>query len=211
MALIALVDEDRQFFKSAVGLPEPWATRRETPLSHSICQYVVDSGRPLAIEDARRHPLVRDSRAVSDLGVAAYLGIPLPSPEGQPLGAYAVMDTRPRAWTEDEITLLEDLAASVTAEIASRAAAAESERQKDELVAAISHDLRSPLTVLLGRLHVLRRPLLRGERPDPERLLSDLAAIETSVAQIEAYLDRLEAARRLAGPDRASFGGDPPG
>ena len=36
VALVSLVDSDRQFFKSAVGLPEPWATLRETPLSHSF-------------------------------------------------------------------------------------------------------------------------------------------------------------------------------
>jgi hypothetical protein len=36
MALVSLVDRDRQFFKSAVGLPEPWRSRRETPLSYSF-------------------------------------------------------------------------------------------------------------------------------------------------------------------------------
>ena len=52
VVLVSLVDADRQFFKSALGLPEPWATRRETPLSHSFCQHVVATGAPLAV--ARR-------------------------------------------------------------------------------------------------------------------------------------------------------------
>ena len=43
VALISLVDDHRQFFKSAEGLAEPWASRRQTPLSHSFCQHVVRS------------------------------------------------------------------------------------------------------------------------------------------------------------------------
>ena len=53
VALVSLVDEDRQFFKSAVGLAEPWASRRGTPLTHSFCKYVVASGAPLVVPDAR--------------------------------------------------------------------------------------------------------------------------------------------------------------
>src|SRR5947207_217504 len=60
-AWISLADKDRQFFKSQVGLPEPWATRRETPLSHSFCQHVVTSGARFIVEDARHHPLVCDN------------------------------------------------------------------------------------------------------------------------------------------------------
>src|SRR5262245_54579556 len=58
VALIALVDADRQFFKSCVGLPEPWASMRQTPLSHCFCQYIVASGEPLVVADARAHPLL---------------------------------------------------------------------------------------------------------------------------------------------------------
>ena len=43
VALVSLVDDRRQFFKSAHGLPEPWASQRETPLTHSFCQHVVTS------------------------------------------------------------------------------------------------------------------------------------------------------------------------
>ena len=39
VSLVSLVDEDRQFFKSAIGLAEPWASLRQTPLSHSFCQH----------------------------------------------------------------------------------------------------------------------------------------------------------------------------
>jgi GAF domain-containing protein len=77
VSLVSLVDRDRQFFKSSVGLQEPWASQRQTPLSHSFCQHLVDSSEPLLVVDARIHPLLRDNLAVIDLGVVAYLGIPI--------------------------------------------------------------------------------------------------------------------------------------
>ena len=61
VALVSLVDRDRQFFKSAIGLPEPWQTRRETPLTHSFCQHVVAQHEPLIIPDARKDPKFRDN------------------------------------------------------------------------------------------------------------------------------------------------------
>ncbi|MFY9639662.1 MAG: GAF domain-containing protein, partial [Rhodomicrobium sp.] len=63
VCLISLVECDRQFFKSCAGLPEPWASLRETHLSHSFCQHVVHTGAPLVVEDAREHPLLRDNLA----------------------------------------------------------------------------------------------------------------------------------------------------
>src|SRR5262245_46339689 len=76
-ALVSLVDDRRQFFKSAVGLGEPWASERGTPLEYSFCQYAVTSRKPLIVMDAREHPFLRNSLAVSELGVVAYAGIPL--------------------------------------------------------------------------------------------------------------------------------------
>jgi GAF domain-containing protein len=74
VSLVSLVGEDRQFFAGQVGLPEPWASYRETPLSHSFCQHVVNQDEPLIVEDARSDPLVSDNLAVGELGVVAYAG-----------------------------------------------------------------------------------------------------------------------------------------
>ena len=99
VAQVSLIDEDRQFFKSAQGMDEPWASARETPLSHSICQHAVDARVPLVIEDARVHPVVRDNLAIRDLNVVAYAGIPLITAAGHALGTLCVIDHKPRAWT----------------------------------------------------------------------------------------------------------------
>lgn len=121
VALVSLVDDHRQFFKSAVGLPEPWATRRETPLSHSFCQYGVTSAEPLIVMDAREHPWLKDNLAISELGVIAYAGIPLLGEQDQVMGMFCAIDSVPRPWSHDDIETLRELAMMVATEIELRA------------------------------------------------------------------------------------------
>jgi diguanylate cyclase (GGDEF)-like protein len=128
-AVISLVDDRRQFFKSQVGLAEPWASRRETPLSHSFCQHAVASGDDLVVEDSRSHPLVHDNLAVSELGVVAYAGVPLVTSNHQALGALCVIDSRPRSWTQDEVEILRALAESFSREVDLRLLTRELARQ----------------------------------------------------------------------------------
>ena len=117
VAMISLVDADRQVFAGCVGLAEPWMSRRETPLSHSVCQHALGSDGPFVVEDMRAEPLLASSPAIADLGVVAYVGVPLVTEEGLGLGTLCVIDHRPRAWTAEEIGLLTDLAGSALAEI----------------------------------------------------------------------------------------------
>lgn len=117
VSLVSIVDADRQFFKSFLGLGEPWASRRETPLSHSFCQHVVTSGEPLIVTDAREHPLVKDNLAIPDLNVIGYLGMPLTTTDGHRLGSFCVIDTQPHQWTPEEIEIVRELAHSVMSEI----------------------------------------------------------------------------------------------
>ena len=130
VALVTLVDEDRQFFKSAFGLPEPLASQRQTPLSVSYCQFAAASGEPLVIEDAREHPLVKHNPSVAG-GAVAYAGLPLKTSEGHTLGTFCVVDSKPRKWTEEELTILADLAASVEAKLELRAAVRHAEGQAE--------------------------------------------------------------------------------
>lgn len=120
VSLVSLVDADRQFFKSQVGLPDPWASRRETPLSHSFCQLIAGTGQPLVVGDARTDARVRDNLAVAELGVIAYLGVPLRMADGHVLGALCAIDGAPRDWVPQDIALLNDCAAIVMAEISRR-------------------------------------------------------------------------------------------
>ena len=148
VALVTLVDGERQFFKSCVGLPEPWASKRGTPLTHSFCQYIVETGEPLVIDDAREHPQLRENLAIPDLGVIAYAGIPLTMADGQTLGTFCAIDTKPRRWSKSELETLRDLAASAATEVqlrlslqSARTSAAELERvyrEREDLLGAVS-------------------------------------------------------------------------
>jgi PAS domain S-box-containing protein len=159
ISLVSLVDDKRQFFKSEIGLSEPWASRRQTPLSHSFCQHAVASGQPLIIEDARQHPLVRDNLAIVDLSIIAYAGIPLITRDGHPLGSFCVIDRQPRVWTSEDIDILKDLAASVMTEIELRAAIRDAEQAVDKL-----HESRAQLQDLFDNATDLIQSVSPEER-----------------------------------------------
>ena len=134
VSLVALVDRDRSYFKSAHGVPEV-PPGRAVPLSHSLCRHVVSRNAPLVIDDARTHPLVRDNGGVTDLGVGAYLGVPVRSGDGHVLGSLCAIDLEPRAWTAEDQASVVALAASVESEIALRAEVAERRRTEAEALA----------------------------------------------------------------------------
>lgn len=124
VALISIVelDWDRQFFASQIGLPDPWAAYRQTPLSHSFCQHVMIDDEPLIVSDSRNHERVKDNLAIVDLDVVAYLGVPVRGPDHRALGAMCVIDSKPRGWTARDVLILTELAGCVSREIQLRAA-----------------------------------------------------------------------------------------
>jgi hypothetical protein len=118
IALVSLVDKDRQYFKSCIGLTrEPWASERGTPLSHSFCQHAVAARRPLIVDDAREDRTLRDNPAIQDLDVIAYAGIPLIGSDGNALGTLCVIDNKPRHWRAEETALLQEIANAVVTQI----------------------------------------------------------------------------------------------
>jgi formate hydrogenlyase transcriptional activator len=182
---VSLVDGERQFFKSAVGLSEPWASSRQTPLTHSFCKHAVESGEPFVVSDARENPLVRDNRAVSELGIVAYAGIPLTTPEGHTLGAFCVVDAQPRVWKDEEVEVLRSLAASVMTEIGTRQLA-------DELT-CLSSDLQELVearTIQLSRAEERWRVLLKVNNAvitclDRETLFEAIASVLRDVVPFD--------------------------
>lgn len=133
IALLTLVDTERQFFKSFCGLDEPLATERQTPLSHSFCQHVVQRAEPLIVDRAREHPVVRDNPAIAAYGVEAYAGVPLTTRDGYVLGSLCVFDTRPRRWSEEDVALLQELAESAASEVELRRETARRQQMETHL------------------------------------------------------------------------------
>ena len=173
VALVSIVEfeNDRQYFKSQQGLPEPWATRRQTPLSHSFCQHVVKNNSALAVNNSREHRLVCNNGAVSDLNVIAYLGVPIYDPSNRPVGALCVIDGATRTWQASDVATLEQLAICVNDAIGLRAAVKTSEALRSEqetFTYAISHDLKAPTNTLQLLLEELSQVL--GSEIDEEAL-----------------------------------------
>jgi PAS domain S-box-containing protein len=174
VALVTLVDTDRLFLKACLGLPEPWASARQLPLSHSLCQRQLATGQPLVLGDVGTDPLARGNQAVAELGVAAYLGIPLRFGE-QVVGSLCVTDRQPRSWSADDVAALADVAGLVMTEIELRADPDTRRRP------APTDDRDQPLADLAAR-------------PELERRLADLEA------SYQALLERLPGVVYTLGP-----------
>src|SRR6185312_2007143 len=148
VSLVSLVDRDRQFFKSAHGLEGQVAIERQTPLSHSFCQHVVTGGAPLVIENAKEHPVVCDNPAIPELGVAAYAGVPILSPDGQVLGSLCALDMKARKWSEEDMQNLRDIAKIVMSEIMLRQEIRQrenAEKQQELLIGELNHRVKNIL------------------------------------------------------------------
>jgi diguanylate cyclase (GGDEF)-like protein/PAS domain S-box-containing protein len=92
VALVSLVDRDRQFFKSVVGDDYP----RETPRGMSFCNFAVLSRDIVIIEDATRDPRVADNPLVTGgPGIRFYAGAPLITPDGHAIGTVCAIDFEP--------------------------------------------------------------------------------------------------------------------
>jgi len=160
VALVSLVDTRRQFFKSTFGLPEPWKTERETPLTHSFCQHVVTRAAPLVIEDATLDFLVCNNLAIPELNVRAYLGIPLLTGEGHVLGSLCAIDSQPRQWSAREQEILADFGKLVEEQIALRERVeqlARFDEQRSLIQGELAHRIKNIFSVISSLLIVSAR------------------------------------------------------
>lgn len=111
IALITFVDVETQTFKGEHGLPATLAMIRSMPISYSICRYTIRDPQPLLIPDTEIHPLMMNHPSVVEMGIRAYLGIPLILKDGQTVGSLSFVDYVPRHWTSEELDKAESLAA----------------------------------------------------------------------------------------------------
>lgn len=118
---VSLVDAERDFYKSAVGFDEPLASERELK-GRTFCHFALLSPRPLLLDDVLALPGLAAVPTVRTLGVRAYAGVPLVTPDGQILGSFCAVDMQPRQWTERDVAVLTELAHATLREITLRQA-----------------------------------------------------------------------------------------
>ncbi|MCB1327703.1 MAG: GAF domain-containing sensor histidine kinase [Spirochaetales bacterium] len=148
-ALISLVDRDRQWFKSRVGLD---AT--ETPRDWAFCAHAIHDQEPLIVPDALEDERFRDNPLVTAApNIRFYAGTPLRTGAGHALGTLCVIDYERRQFTAGQKEDLEILGRQVTALLDLRRKTrrlAELNEEKNLLLGAAAHDLRNPLGVIQG-------------------------------------------------------------
>lgn len=156
IALVSLVDEERQWFKSRVGLDVS-----ETPRAHAFCDHAIRGDGPMVVKDATGDPRFVDNPLVTgEPGIRFYAGVPLRTPEGHGLGTLCLIDRVPRDLDPGKLRLLERLAdqARIELEIRRRlamleerlSAQREHQRSRELLASMVVHDLRSPLSAVIS-------------------------------------------------------------
>ncbi|MBW3638124.1 MAG: PAS domain S-box protein, partial [Armatimonadetes bacterium] len=128
IALISLVDTNRQWFKSCYGLGFS-----QTGRDVSFCSRAIEGDEVLVIPDATLDPRFADNPLVTgETHIRFYAGAPLQTSQGLALGSLCIMDTRPRQFSTEQRATLTDLAAIVVDELELRLAAQELEREAAE-------------------------------------------------------------------------------
>jgi len=201
MALITLVDAERQWPKSSVGMGAAPGAR-----NLAFCSHVVANGAAVvvhdALDDARfaEHPLV-----VAGPQLRFYAGFPLTVDDGLVLGALCVLDTVPREPSAEQLRCLQLLAEQTVAllrhhrasiELQRHVSAAEdASRAKSDFLAHMSHEIRTPMTAIMGMSELL----LRSALPAKERKYAEtvLSASEQLLGLVDDVLDvaKLQAGR----------------
>jgi signal transduction histidine kinase len=172
IALISLVDSDRQWFKARVG-----TEMSEGPRATSICAYAMHHEDVMQIPDTRLDPRFADCPTVSGAPfVRFYAGAPLIAPHGRPLGTLCVAALEPGLLTPEQRHGLRSLARHVVSQLELRKYARDmnalhhrlhtAERIKDEFIARVNHEFRTPLTAINGYLEMLGDPELPSESRD---------------------------------------------
>lgn len=116
IALISLVDDNRQWFKSHAGL-----ATSETPREISFCGHAILSDDAFIIEDATKDKRFADNPLVpNNPFIRFYAGRPLRHVDGSKLGTLCLIDPTPRTFSDDDIGALNDLAGLVESELAAR-------------------------------------------------------------------------------------------
>ncbi|HEY0993131.1 MAG TPA: diguanylate cyclase [Kofleriaceae bacterium] len=114
IALVSLVDAERQWFKSCIGLGDSKETSRDI----AFCAYAIHGDSVFVIPDATADARFADNPVVvGEPYVRAYAGAPLRTSDGFRIGTLCAIDRRPRAFSPDQLATLMDLAHVVVSEM----------------------------------------------------------------------------------------------
>jgi signal transduction histidine kinase len=187
ISLISLVDKDRQWFKSRVGLDAPETSRDIAFCSHAILQdHIFEVPDTLEDERFADNPLVTGAP-----DIRFYAGAPLISKSGMPIGTLCVIDSEPHKLDEKQQLALNTLAKQVVSQLELRLHNRHLQRMQknqQQIFAVMSHDLRSPFNGILGLSKALRE---KADTLKPERLAKMADGILESSLKVYQLLDEI--------------------
>ncbi|MBA6389314.1 sensor domain-containing diguanylate cyclase [Colwellia sp. BRX10-3] len=115
IALVTLVDKERQWFKSSIGLDA-----KETPRDISFCGHAIHQNKTFIIEDTLEDERFFDNPLVISLpNIRFYAGHPITSPSGENIGTLCIIDIKKRTFSDDDLASLADLSALISDEFIS--------------------------------------------------------------------------------------------
>lgn len=165
ISLVSLVDSERQWFKSAVGL-----AAKETPRTVAFCAHAILTDEPLVVENAFEDERFADNPLVlGQPNVCFYAGAPLITAAGYRLGTLCAIDSEPRSLTPSELEFLRDLAAVAVDEMELSAASTALEEhalaleEQNGLLNAFVHSLSHDLAGPVGRIRSFCEFLHNGD------------------------------------------------
>lgn len=187
ISLISLIDKDRQWFKSRVGLEA-----QETPRDIAFCSHAILQNQVFEVANALEDERFVDNPLVTGgPDIRFYAGAPLVTKNGLPIGTLCVIDTEPKILDEKQKLALNILAKQVVSQLELRLHNRRLERmQKDQqqIFAVMAHDLRSPFTAILGLSNLLRD---RANTLEPELLAQMADGILASSLKFYQLLDEI--------------------
>lgn len=185
IALVSLIDPDRQWFKASVGLDV-----RETPRDIAFCAHAIHNSEVMIVPDTLEDQRFHDNPLVSrDPRIRFYAGAPLITQDGFALGTLCTIDRKPRELSGEQIESLQALARQVSVNLELRRGQhnlSKLNESKNRLFSIISHDIRSPLHALnsiIGNLEAEATNMSPDERNKWIQLAKRSADTSLSVAE----------------------------
>jgi PAS domain S-box-containing protein len=184
IALITLVDEHRQWFKSRIGI-EP----QETPREVAVCAHTILQSEVLIVPDTLVDERFADNPAIRELRLRFYAGAPLISPDGHALGTLCVMDRVPRTLEPAQVEALRALARQTMAHLELRRRLTQVQQLAGER--AESEQRAADRAHRIGRYQAALAEMTRLDKSDRHEALAHittLAARAMTVARVGVWL-----------------------